>query len=126
MDGYLLFAPYPASKLTQLDRIRELTQDSEVVNIFYDDKAASEITIGDDIDMSDDEEESGGSEKKQRLDDSDINVCLEEALKSHSSLKSICEKFKTKEPALDNDDNAFSAALSSRHYFHMLSVHIYV
>lgn len=104
MDGFLLFAPYPASKLTQLDRIKELTQDSKVVNIFNDDKGESEITTGDDIDMSDDENEYDGPEKKQRLDDSDINVCLEEALKSHSSLKSIWEKFKTKEPEILNDN----------------------
>ena len=104
MDGFLLFAPYPASKLTQLDRIKELTQDSKVVNIFNDDKGESEITTGDDIYMSDDENEYDGPEKKQRLDDSDINVCLEEALKSHSSLKSIWEKFKTKEPEILNEN----------------------
>ena len=40
--------------------------------------------------------------------------------------KNQLEKLEAAKAALDNDDNAFSAALSSRHYFHMLSVHIYV
>ena len=40
-----------------------------------------------------------------------------------NSFKNIIKEAST---TLGNDDNAFPAALSSRHYFHMLSVHIYV
>ena len=40
-----------------------------------------------------------------------------------NSFKNIIKEAST---TLGNDDITFSAALSSRQYFHMLSVHIYV